>query len=1250
MSEPTPIKPIYLPPIEQGQSDYRTYRPLLLPTSKDNVDDGITVLLVNDPQSKHFAASVSVHSGASSDPRVLPGLAHFCEHMCFLGSSAYPQENEYKRYLSQHGGKSNASTSMSHTTYQFDVLAEFAEKALDIFTHFFIGPLFTKSGTGREVHAVDSENSKNLVNDGRRRWQVLKSLAHQDHHFSKFSTGNKLTLPVGVNMHSGESNSSSLDTQPSANSSEDIPTTNTTHPLTQLLKEMDDTYDERDMPEFVRAALLAFHKRHYRPKNMTVVVVGPQSLDTLESWVVPRFSNIPDNSMSEADHEEAQENNCTSEKEDAKWSRIQRLAETLIDEAAKEAPPVTVNVAKDVENNPAFRPELQGGKWPVVVTTKPLQSLRKLVLFFPMPPTWDNPDQSPTRLLSHLFGHEGRGSAFALLQDSGWLSSLSSGSRVSGPDQNLFQIEMSLTEEGEKNWKEVTKVIFAYAKMLADAVELSLTSKEGNKDTNDTCLAHDTLTRIWDEVGQIDRMHFHQTSPGAVYSFASSVAQSISKYGTLKCLSAGSMLNETPDTVPAEQLARYCQRITPENCFIERCSEKAWEEMESSYTNGENNQARESGSFVFGKQTEKWYGIDYYISPVLEEDIQSWKNTNDNSLHLPNPNLFIPRSLDLCPDLPPEAHTQRIDKAIDPPKLVANDSNIGRLWWRLDDRYALPKSSLTLLIRTPTSEHKLRKPEDCADSSMYWEYDSETAMKSNFLTGIFSDAMAQDTYDAHLAGLDWSLSKSSSGYTLSCYGYSDRLSDLGLKLLTEFSGNFVKESYFQTNKDKVIRGLKSYFQSKRADSIALYYRNLLMNWRGDGMEKSLEVAESITMDDVIAQHQSIWKDADLVLECLYTGNVSEKDAKQFFDKASGIIKSRSNTLENSDALRRSCSAWIPGPFERRLPNNEDIELHFQSKNEKEENGAVIVTYQSQIPGFKCKTLSPKESMEQSAAIRLLCAIIKEPFFDQLRTQQQLGYIVSSYFDVNFTSRQPSYFMDNHSASSTVSLPLLTSAVDSIVFYVLSRKEEPQEVTNRIDDFLLNFRSRLEAMDSSEIQGYADSLASSLTKPIRKLSEEAKYHFAKIRHYAPEVLADGSGRSSPDLGWDNPEVIANAIRNLGRDNLLKVFDNLIIKKETGARIVSTVYGKTHPMPKQRGVLKGSSYISTMEDLLTKRSTLIPYDPATRYRQSSFMGSLWRAVGKHKTALHYIATAVAVIGVGAWTITSMKNSSSEKKRIK
>ena len=40
------------------------------------------------------------------------------------------------------------------TTYQFEVLANFGEKALDVFSHFFISPLFTESGTRREVQGA----------------------------------------------------------------------------------------------------------------------------------------------------------------------------------------------------------------------------------------------------------------------------------------------------------------------------------------------------------------------------------------------------------------------------------------------------------------------------------------------------------------------------------------------------------------------------------------------------------------------------------------------------------------------------------------------------------------------------------------------------------------------------------------------------------------------------------------------------------------------------------------------------------------------------------------------------------------------------------------------------------------------------------------------------------------------------------------------------------------------------------------
>ena len=47
----------------------------------------LQVLLVSDETTDKSAAALDVHIGHMSDPNNLPGLAHFCEHMLFLGRS-----------------------------------------------------------------------------------------------------------------------------------------------------------------------------------------------------------------------------------------------------------------------------------------------------------------------------------------------------------------------------------------------------------------------------------------------------------------------------------------------------------------------------------------------------------------------------------------------------------------------------------------------------------------------------------------------------------------------------------------------------------------------------------------------------------------------------------------------------------------------------------------------------------------------------------------------------------------------------------------------------------------------------------------------------------------------------------------------------------------------------------------------------------------------------------------------------------
>ena len=49
---------------------------------------------------KLAAAALSIGVGSFSDPRAVQGLAHFLEHMIFMGSKKYPTENEYDAYIS----------------------------------------------------------------------------------------------------------------------------------------------------------------------------------------------------------------------------------------------------------------------------------------------------------------------------------------------------------------------------------------------------------------------------------------------------------------------------------------------------------------------------------------------------------------------------------------------------------------------------------------------------------------------------------------------------------------------------------------------------------------------------------------------------------------------------------------------------------------------------------------------------------------------------------------------------------------------------------------------------------------------------------------------------------------------------------------------------------------------------------------------------------------------------------------------
>lgn len=227
--------------IKTPEGDSRFYRYITL-------DNGLRVVLVSDSQTKKAAASLDVHVGSVDSPRDKMGLAHFLEHMLFLGTEKYPTAGEYQDFIKAKGGSHNAYTSFEHTNYYFDITANNFESALDRFAQFFTAPLLNDEYVGREKNAVHSEYTAKLKQDGRRSLDVYKTVINPKHRVSIFSVGNLETL-------------------------------------------------SEDQPGELQAHLKSFHQKHYYANNMALSVLGPQSLDHLQQLVELGFAKIPSQSV-----------------------------------------------------------------------------------------------------------------------------------------------------------------------------------------------------------------------------------------------------------------------------------------------------------------------------------------------------------------------------------------------------------------------------------------------------------------------------------------------------------------------------------------------------------------------------------------------------------------------------------------------------------------------------------------------------------------------------------------------------------------------------------------------------------------------------------------------------------------------------------------------------------------------------------------------------------------------------------------
>jgi insulysin len=210
------------------------------------LDNKLKVLLIYDRNTHMSSAAMNVNVGFYNDPEHAQGLAHFLEHMLFMGTTKFPQENYFNEFINKSGGTMNAHTMEESTTYYFEVLNKYFIDSIDIFSNFFVEPLLSKNAVEREINAINSEYLKNTPVDIVRVLSVLKAVMdNKDHPYHNFGFGNTKTL----------------------------------------------------LKPDIRKTLKEFYNKYYSSNIMDLVILSNNSIDEIEPKIIEMFSKIPNKNI-----------------------------------------------------------------------------------------------------------------------------------------------------------------------------------------------------------------------------------------------------------------------------------------------------------------------------------------------------------------------------------------------------------------------------------------------------------------------------------------------------------------------------------------------------------------------------------------------------------------------------------------------------------------------------------------------------------------------------------------------------------------------------------------------------------------------------------------------------------------------------------------------------------------------------------------------------------------------------------------
>ncbi|PKU87606.1 Zinc-metallopeptidase, peroxisomal [Dendrobium catenatum] len=800
---------------------------------------------------------------------------------------------QYDSYLSQHGGSSNAYTEAEYTCYHFEVNHEYLKGALERFSQFFISPLVKAEAMEREVLAVDSEFNQVLQNDSYRLLQLTCHTSTPGHPFNRFFWGNKKSLvdamENGVNL---------------------------------------------------REEILLMYRENYLGDIMKLVVIGGESLDILEKWVVELFSKV------------------------------------------KKGNPVRAITGCDI---PIWKP----GK---LYRLEAVKDVHVLELSWRLPCLHKEYLKKPEDYLAHLLGHEGSGSLLFFFKAKGWATSLSAGVGDEGMRRSsiayVFVMSINLTYSGVERIFDIIGFVYQYIKMLYQSAPPEW---------------------VFKELQDIGNMEFRFVDEQPQDDYAAELAENLLFYSEEHII-YGEYAFKQWDPKLIEFVLSY---FSPKNMRIDLLSKSFNKDSQ-------------------GILCEPWFGTSYVEEDILSSILELWGDSPhiDPSLHLPLKNEFIPKDF-----LIRNANVLQNSVNTNYPKCII-DNPLMKLWHKIDLTFNVPRANAYFLITVKDGYSSLR-----------------TCVLTELFVSLLKDELNEIIYQviypmmgkhpmimAGVAKLDTSLSIIGHKLELRLYGFNDKLSTLLSKILTIARNFSPKIDRFKVIKEDMERSLKNV--NMKPLSHSTYLRLQVLREKFWDADEKLACLVKLSLSELEAFIPILL--SELHVEGLCHGNLLENEATNISDIFNNTFSMRPLPLGLHNQDRVLCLSSNES-LVKSMPVKNEVELYFQIEQDK---------------GSKATQLT--------AITDLFGNIVHEPCYNQLRTKEQLGYVVECG-------------------------PRMTYRVLGFCFRVQSSNYNPCYLHQRIDNFVGGLPDILEKLDDESFENHKSGLiANKLEKDPSLLYETERY--------------------------------------------------------------------------------------------------------------------------------------------------------------